>query len=317
MQDDVSEDDRLFEEAMNLIIRFQNDRGNPIVLDMIRAWRSRSAQHEHLWQEVVEIHGMSGQILADHRNATGQHEHTSMTRRNLMIAGGLCLGAAASSGLVLPDALRRWRADYTTMTSEVRRIALPDGSFATLGPDSALSLRFGSRQRGLDMEGMCFFEVSPDPQRPFRVTTKGVEATALGTAYDVAEESGFVSVSVDHGTVAVNSEGSKIGQLEGGQWLRFDLNEKTFARGDRDATEVAAWRNGLIFADRDRVATIVERIARWHQGKVIIADNSLASKEISGVFDVNQPTRALEAVVQPYGGKVRQLSPWLTIISSI
>jgi transmembrane sensor len=35
------------------------------------------------------------------------------------------------------------------------------------------------------------------------------------------------------------------------------------------------------------------------------------------VFDLNQPIAALEAVVEPYGGKVRQISPWLTVISSI
>lgn len=316
MQDDESEGDRLFEEAMNLIIRFQNDRGNPIVLDMIRAWRARSMEHEKLWQEVVEIHGMSGQILADNRSAD-RRQHPGTTRRNLMIAGGLCLGAAASSGLVLPDALRRWRADFTTTTSEIRRISLPDGSLATLGPDSALSLRYGSQQRALDLEGMCFFDVAADPLRPFSVTAKGVTAVALGTAYDVAEESGFVSVSVEHGLVAISAQALEIGRVERDEWLRFDLGDSTYARGKRDAAEVAAWRNGLVFADKDRVATIVERISRWQQGKVIIADRSLGSKEISGVFDLDQPMRALEAVVQPYGGKVRQLSPWLTVISSI
>lgn len=315
MQDGVSEDDRLFEEAMNLIIRLQNDRDNPVVLEMIRGWRDRSELHEKLWQEVVEIHGMSGQILADNRKVK-RSDQSGTTRRNLMIAGGLCLGAAASSSLVLPE-LRRWRADYTTTTSEVRRIPLPDGSLATLGPDSALLLHFGPQERQLELDGMCFFEVAADPQRPFRVNAGGIEAVALGTAYDVAEEDGFVSVSVDHGLVAVSTPASEIGRLQEGQWLRFDIDDKTFASGNQDVAEVAAWRNGLIFADKDRVATIVQRISRWKLGKVIIADTSLGTREISGVFDVHQPMRALEAVVQPYGGKVRQLSPWLTVITSI
>jgi transmembrane sensor len=62
---------------------------------------------------------------------------------------------------------------------------------------------------------------------------------------------------------------------------------------------------------------VVAQIARWHRGRVLIADPGLAAAPVSGLFDLNDPDAALEAVVKPYGGKVRHISPWLTVLSGI
>lgn len=59
----------------------------------------------------------------------------------------------------------------------------------------------------------------------------------------------------------------------------------------------------------------MSRIARWQPGRVVLAARSLADQRISGLFDLSNPIMALEAVVHPYGGKVRQISPYLTVIS--
>jgi transmembrane sensor len=207
-----------------------------------------------------------------------------------------------------------------TEAGETRRIALADGSAATLGPGSALRLGFSALARNVELlAGMAFFEVSPDASRPFRVMTEKLVATALGTAFEVGNDAGYLTVTVDHGLVGVDlgaaAGTSRATQLGPGEWLTFDASLRTLERGSKEKAQIAAWRDGWIFADGETVSALVARISRWRQGKVLVADSSFGGERVSGAFDLADPQAALEAVVSPFGGVVRMLSPYLTVIS--
>lgn len=59
-------------------------------------------------------------------------------------------------------------ADFVTATAEIRRLPLPDGSIATLGPESALALHFAQQRQGVELlSGMACFKVAGDPARDF------------------------------------------------------------------------------------------------------------------------------------------------------
>lgn len=317
---EVSEERKLFREAADLAIRLQNDSGNPVSIETVQAWISRSPAHEAAWAKVAAIHGMTGKILADRKRAA-QRESPGLTRRNFMIGGAIGLGAAATGYWVVPGVLLEARADYITSTAELKQIPLPDGSTVTLGPDSAIGTDFSSDRRNIDLlAGMAYFDVMEDPARPFVVGSGGFSATALGTAFDVSSDAGVVSVSVDHGLVEARAPGLSSGgaeRLGTGEWLTFDLSSHSLDRGDRDAFQVAAWRTGMIVAERETVSALVARISRWQQGSVVIADPYLGSKVVSGVFDLGEPMRALDAVVRPFGARVRKITPFMTVISPV
>lgn len=315
MTDETSNDDKLFEEALDLIIRVQGDPSNPVARELVQRWRARSAEHEAAWAEVAEIHGMAGQVLEDRRKAGG-----TATRRNVILggaAGATILGAGALFG---PDLLTRARADHATSTGEVRKVTLADGTLVTLGPDSAIRTHFTPAARQVELlAGMAFFEVVKEAGRPFQSRVDDLTATALGTAFDLSRDAQVVSVAVDHGLVEVALAGGRLPaeRLAQGDWLTLDERTRAIGRGRRAADQIAAWRDGMIVADRETVAAVVARIARWQPGRVVIADPRFGALRISGVFDASVPTMALEAVVQPHGGRVWQVSPWLTLISPV
>jgi len=162
--------------------------------------------------------------------------------------------------------------------------------------------------------------VMEDPARPFVVGSGGLSATALGTAFDVSNDAGVVSVSVDHGLVEARAPSlsfSGAERLGAGEWLTFDLSSHSLNRGDREAFQIAAWRTGMIVAEKETVSALVARISRWQEGQVVIADPFLGSRIVSGVFDLGDPLRALEAVVRPFGAKVRKITPFMTVISPV
>lgn len=318
--EEVSEERRLFREAADLAIRLQNDPGNPVSIEMVRAWIGRSPTHEAAWAKVAAIHGMTGKILTDRKRAA-QREDRGFTRRHVMLGGAIGLGALATGSQFLPGLLLAARADVITATAELRRVPLPDGSTVTMGPDSAISVQFSKTGRSVDLlSGMAFFEVAKDSARPFAVHTGGLSVTALGTAFDVSSDAGVVSVSVDHGLVearAPDLSPSGAERLGEGQWLSFDLSSHSVNRGEREPFQIARWRKGMIVAEMETVSAVVARISRWQAGQVVIADPFLGERLVSGVFDLSDPLRALDAAVRPFGARVRKLTSFMIVISPI
>jgi transmembrane sensor len=320
MNETMPDQNPLLDEAIDLIIRLQNDPGNPVAIEMIRAWRARGIKYEEAWTRVAKVHGASGSILMEKRRIE-RRESLGLSRRNFMVGGLAVLGAATSFYTFGPHLLLRARADYVSAKGEIRRIDLPDGSVVTMGPDSALALAFSEERRIIRLlAGMSYFNVKSDPNRPFSVLAGGLNATALGTAFDVSSDAGVLSVSVDHGLVDVRSSdtgfetGIELGQ---GQWVAFDPVSGGIARGEREKDQIASWRSNIVVAEKETISALVARISRWVPGRVVIADPSIGNQRVSGIFDLNDPLLALQAVVHPAGGRVRQISSFLTVVSSL
>lgn len=317
---EMPEQDRLLDEAIDLIIRYQNDAANPVATDMIRAWRARSLQHEEVWARVSKVHGVSGTILTEQRRIE-RRESLGLSRRNFAIGGLMALGAGATAYTFAPGMILQARADHITAKGEIRRIDLPDGSVATLGPESAIAIDFQSAARRIDLlAGMSFFEVAADRSRPFSVSSGELRATALGTAFDVSSDAGILTVSVDHGLVDVQAPGKALAaglKLSEGEWMAFDPASGGIDRGQREKSQIASWRDKLIIAERESVSALVARIGRWIPGRIVIADPFIGSQRVSGLFDLNDPARALEAVVHPAGAHVRRISSLLTVVSPL
>lgn len=321
MSDAEQSQSRLMDEAIDLVIRLQNDPDNPISVEMVRAWRARGPEHEQVWARVAKVHGASGKVLAD-RHAAERRGRPDVSRRNLMIGVGVAaLGALGGGYLALPELVVMARADFTTGKGEIRRIALADGSTATLGPDSALTVDFAGAYRRIELlAGMSFFEVAPDAARPFIVASGQLTATALGTAYGVSSDAGFVTVAVEHGMVETRAPDSALSsgtRLEAGDWVTLDPSSHEVERGTKEAGQAASWRENYIVAERETVSALVARIGRWLPGRIVMADPFIGAQRVSGIFDLNDPRLALEAVVHPAGARVRQVSSILTIISPI
>lgn len=319
MNDAASDPQRLIDEAIDLVIRLQNDPENPVVLELIRTWRARGPAHQQAWSRVARAHGASGKIL-DARRRSERRQNLGLSRRNLVIGGLVSAGAVAAGYSVLPEILVRARADVMTRTAETRRVDLPDGSIATLGPASAVALGFNAVARRIDLlSGMVFVEAVPDPQRPFVVATASLTSTARHGAFEVCEDAGVLGVSVERGEVELRAPNAAFtpGALGAKEWMTFDPSSRLTDRGKREDGQVAAWRDNLIVAERDPVSALVVRIGRWIPGRIVMADPFIGAQKVSGIFDLTNPMRALEAVLHPTGAQVRQVSSFLTVISPI
>ena len=85
--------------------------------------------------------------------------------------------------------------------------------------------------------------------------------------------------------------------------------------GHFSPSQAAAWRQGQLVADDLPIAEVVAQLKRYVPGLIVLRDDAgLASKRVTGVYDLRHPEAALRAVVQPHGGRVERYSAWVLVV---
>lgn len=315
------------EEALHWLIALEDKPDDADVAAAFEAWLARSDDNVKAWSEARHVWNVLGEAHEAHTSRRGSVQPIVSAPRRARRSWGTgyittsVIGAAAICVAVLfqPDINIWLRADYTTGVAQTREIRLDDGSVAYLGADSAIDVAFDQASRSVRLlSGEAYFEVEPDAGRPFRVDAGDVDTTVLGTAFDVRMMAEGTSVAVNQGRVAVASSNAAEelgGPLEAGDWVHVSRAGKV-ERG-KDAPDLAGgWRSGMLVVKDRSVGEVVDAIGRYYPGKIVLADSAIAGQRITGVYNLNEPIGALTAVAAAHGAQVRQISPWLAVVSS-
>jgi transmembrane sensor len=299
-------DERTSREAIDWLIRLQEEPGDKALLRRFETWRGADAAHAAAWAEIAQTDALIAAAGAKPRAGTGTYR----------FAAGLGLAIAASIALLSFSGLPlRLCADYATATGQWRTVRLADGSAVELGPQSALDVDLSASGRHVKLlAGRAFFEVAHDPAKPFTVDAHGVRTTVLGTGFDVALDAADAAVAVEHGTVQVDSAATSSRRLQAGDWVRIAWNGEA-VDGSEAPGEVGAWRDGRLVVHDQSVASVVETLRTSYEGFILVRDGALAAKRVTGVYDLRNPAAALQALAEAHGGRVYRLTPWLMVLA--
>jgi transmembrane sensor len=304
MTAEASED--LWNEAFALLLRWQDAPEDVAARDAVRQFCAQGAGHRAAWDEARRVHHLSGQATRIRQKQAG---------RRRVLAGVGATALLAAGGAMAPGTWRQWRNDATTETAEIARHALPDGSWLTLGARSAVRLAFSASGRMVELTGgAAFVEVASAPGPPFQGRAGELEAIGAEGTFELRQEADRSLVAVASGRFEGRAD-SRPGEpfwMDRGDWLTTG----PFERGRQEDASIAPWRRGLLIADRQEIRSLVAQIQRWHPGRIIILEDRLAQARVSGLYDLRETGPALQAIVRPYGGRIRQISPWLTILSA-
>lgn len=206
------------------------------------------------------------------------------------------------------------RADQVAPRGQVRVVDLPDGSVMTLAGNSAATLAFAGDQRRVSLlRGEAFFQVRPDPARPFVVVAGDAWARVVGTGFDVWRGPDRVVVTVDHGTVDVGADGGGSQRLTAGQAVDV-VDGRPGAVVAANPVQVAAWRDGRMVFFRQPVAAVAAALRAQSVGTIVIANPGLAGRRISGSFPADDVAGTLAAIGDTLGARVVRLGPFLTVV---
>jgi transmembrane sensor len=241
---------------------------------------------------------------------------TRRPRRGRWAAGLAGLAVAAGLAVVLlPGLALRMTADAATGVGEVRQVTLADGSRMQLAPLSAADMQLdGNRRRVILRRGEAFFQVVADSGRPFVVQAGRVQVTVTGTGFEVDRDDDRVTVAVRSGTVRVEGPDRPAVQLTTGETVEIPADGSAPKHGRIAPDAVALWQDGRLFVDGATVGEVVARLRAYTPGLILVADEALADRQVTGLYDLRDPQAALSALMRAHGGRLRRIGPLLTIL---
>lgn len=231
--------------------------------------------------------------LADDCPATAGESKT-FWRKLPAIAAAMLLVAGASLWLIMV-----WhpRGDYHTATGEQRTVALADGSGMQLNTDTAVSVTLTKDRRRLIVHrGEAFFTVAPDATRPFEVTAGGGTIRALGTAFNVRTDDDRVTVTVTEHRVRIRTQGNHEAEARAGEQLIYRSDGRIGQVASADVTRALAWQRHRLIFENQPLSEVLEELARYRSGWIVIRDPSLRALSVTGVFDTDRPGHILTAI---------------------
>lgn len=213
---------------------------------------------------------------------------------------------AASVAALLMLGIAGWRfygtesETYSTSTGEQRTVNLSDGSRLQLNTRSRVATSFSRNVRRVELlDGEAIFYVAKDAKRPFIVESPNARVTAVGTAFNVRADTQQTTITVLEGRVRVS--GSPYGEvpstdtasrkadllLGSGEQAVIAQGEPTPRKSASNFAVVTAWTRNRIIFENTPMSQAVAEFARYNSRSVILVDQELRSRRISGVFVSN------------------------------
>ena len=209
--------------------------------------------------------------------------------------------------------------DHYTHTGQRLEQKLSDGSELVLNTDTAIDVQYDDNTRLVKvLSGEVYVTVAKDPNRPFIVQIGDLQVTALGTQFIVKKEGNSdPSVTVTEHSVKVESTASNKVNLVLNQGYKVSLDEtnETLSKVESVNTELAqSWRTGkYVFKDQP-LALVIAELNRYYDGKILIRDNTLVNKRVTGVLDLDNPRVSLNNLAKSLGIKVNSMTPYVLLL---
>ena len=201
----------------------------------------------------------------------------------------------------------------TEITSAEKQVVneyiLPDGSLVTLNSNSKLSFpkKFKNDVREVTITGEAFFDVQPNPDKPFIIHAGNAQVKVLGTSFNVRAypENEAVEVVVETGKVQVSREKpieeKKSSQNEivlnrGEKGTFFNYNDK-LERSVNSDPNFLAWKTQNLVFNETPLHTVAEYLERVYHIDVQINEKELNDLPLTATFN-KKPVEFVLNVVQ-------------------
>lgn len=195
----------------------------------------------------------------------------------------------------------------TVLTNaETQRIQLPDGSEVTLNRHSQLSYpeTFGE-ERIVKLDGEAYFEVSKNPEKPFRVKTNGVTVSVLGTHFNVnayATDT-LVETTLLEGSVAVsdNKNGNQVILKPNETAVYRKATGMLTMHSDSDADNEISWRDGILSFDNATMGEIARQLSHHFNVTIQIEGEQLRNYKLNASFKQDETLEEILEMLAPIG----------------
>ncbi|MCU0376960.1 MAG: FecR domain-containing protein [Bacteroidales bacterium] len=178
-------------------------------------------------------------------------------------------------------------------------VLLSDGSRVYLNRDSRLTYQgnFGRNSRRVTLEGEAYFDITPDPSRPFIIDAGNAKVRVLGTSFNVITDNGNneVEVFVSTGRVMLSSnDGSQSMTLEPDFIGKLSADNSSQERNIN--TNYISWHTDMLAFEGERLSEVFADLKRTFNIDIVAADADINDFRLTSMFD-NQPKDTIIQVI--------------------
>jgi ferric-dicitrate binding protein FerR (iron transport regulator) len=195
------------------------------------------------------------------------------------------------------------------------RIQLSDGSVVTLNHDTKVNYpdKFDAGTREVQIEGEAFFEVRPDPARPFIIRAGKATIKVLGTSFNVNAypENGEVEVVVETGKVRVTKmtnttpvAGELI--LDPGDRGVLTGTSGELKKSRNENPNFLSWKTREFVFNKTSLKEVIQQLNKVYQVKVKAEDPQVERLRITARFEGRSLDFILKVISMTHDLKVVQ-----------
>ncbi|HNG61603.1 MAG TPA: FecR domain-containing protein, partial [Cellvibrionaceae bacterium] len=221
-----------------------------------------------------------------------------------VVALGLFSGPSSSS-----------HTHWVSAIGEQKQIRLEDGTQILLNTNSQLEVDFSRDHRLARLvRGEAYFDVHPNPARPFDVETMQGMVRVLGTHFSVQQQAADTLVTVLEGRVALGAAAAPeqpfkaLVELLPNQQLSLQQAATGSAPRTINAKAALAWRDKQLVAQKQPLVEVVEELERYYPVNIDLAEPALGAREVTAVIQISALDVTLAALCRPLN-LIPQYSP--------
>jgi ferric-dicitrate binding protein FerR (iron transport regulator) len=195
------------------------------------------------------------------------------------------------------------------------RIQLSDGSVVTLNHDTKINYpdKFNDDVRKVQIEGEAFFEVQPDPERPFIIHAGKATIKVLGTSFNVNAypENEEVEVVVKTGKVQVSTmeNATTIASeviLDPGDRGILTGPDGELRKSRNDNPNFLSWKTRDFVFNKTSLKEVIQQLNKVYQVKVKAGDPHVEKLRLTARFEGRSLDFILKVISMTHDLKVVQ-----------
>jgi ferric-dicitrate binding protein FerR (iron transport regulator) len=168
-------------------------------------------------------------------------------------------------------------------------LILPDGTKVWLNAGSKLTypVLFSDKFREVKLSGEAFFEVEKNKRWPFIVSAGNMNVVVTGTMFNCnayPENKQIETVLVEGRVKVINAGATEAKEMEPGELASFNKDSQQITTKRTDLEKYIAWKSGKLMFRDDNMSTVVEKLQRWYNVKIVIEDKEISDYVYTATF---------------------------------
>jgi transmembrane sensor len=312
----------LTHEALGWLVRLTSGSATQADARAFEAWRAQGPAHVEAFREAAAFRkalramplsraeGLPGNVIP-----FAPRLRQAVTDRRGFLVGGGAIAASGAMLMVNPPyalwpSLAELGAGERTGVGERRLLRPMAGVTVEMNGRTAISLD-AARRRATLIVGEAFVAVAPDAA-PFSIRVGETDWLGKAAQFDVRASEREACITCVSGHL-LGEQGTAQHRITAGQ--RFTAAPGEPARITTiDPTVSGSWRRGVLIFRGTPLAAAIEDINRYRRGRIILSNDAVGRRLVSGMFHTAQIENAVSQIQQLLNLEVTEIAGGVTLM---